>query len=86
MVQQMVFAFLSNLALSHDCKGVIQKVSKLLLLLPDIGIDAQENLPSNQDPTGNLHSSFSGINPSRLQNLSSEGLLVVRWLLSLWND
>ncbi|XP_049637623.1 rotatin [Suncus etruscus] len=25
MVQQMVFAFLSNLALSHDCKGVIQK-------------------------------------------------------------
>lgn len=26
-IQQMVFMFLSNLALSHDCKGVIQKVS-----------------------------------------------------------
>lgn len=25
-LQQMVFMFLSNLALSHDCKGVIQKV------------------------------------------------------------
>lgn len=31
-IQQMVFMFLSNLALSHDCKGVIQKVSTQHLL------------------------------------------------------
>lgn len=31
-VQQMAFMFLSNLALSHDCKGVIQKVSTSTLL------------------------------------------------------
>lgn len=27
-LQHVIFDLLSNLALSHDCKGVIQKVSK----------------------------------------------------------
>lgn len=32
-VQQALFMILSNLALSHDCKGVIQKVSITLAFL-----------------------------------------------------
>ncbi|XP_054984156.1 rotatin isoform X2 [Sorex araneus] len=43
-VQQMVFMFLSNLALSHDCKGVIQKsnfLQNFLSLVPPRGAGRQ---------------------------------------------
>jgi hypothetical protein len=44
-IQQMVFLFLSNLALSHDCKGIIQKVRTYNLLHIIKGILRKRTLP-----------------------------------------